>query len=67
MFERRLEEGYDVYDCHYVAWPKINHPEALPVNVSESAFNDTLVSDQFQNISPLDPVQVTSSPSSSAQ
>ena len=29
-FQRRHEEGYDVYDPIYVPWLELNHPESLP-------------------------------------
>ena len=28
LYQTRYEEGYDVYDCSYVTWLQLNHPEA---------------------------------------
>ena len=30
MFQRRLEEGYDLPDAEYMRWLRIHHPESLP-------------------------------------
>ena len=30
LFQRRYEEGYDIYDERYVAWLQQNHPESVP-------------------------------------
>ena len=29
LYEKRYEEGYDMYDSDYVQWLKVNHPEAV--------------------------------------
>ena len=29
-FQRRVEEGYDIYDPIYITWLELNHPENLP-------------------------------------
>lgn len=34
LFDRRYQEGYDIYDEEYVSWLRINHPDALPNNQS---------------------------------
>ena len=31
-YERRFEEGYDLYDPTYMAWLEVNHPEAVPAD-----------------------------------
>ena len=28
LYQTRYEEGYDVYNCSYVTWLRLNHPEA---------------------------------------
>lgn len=39
MFQKRFEEGYDLHDPSFVAWLKINHPEA-PIAINEFGSSD---------------------------
>ena len=61
LFERRLEEGYNIPDARYIAWLELHHPEAVPACTSVLS-NDVSLSDQFQGVTPLDPIQTVSTP-----
>ena len=39
LFQRRYEEGYDVYDAKYIDWLRLNHPESIPPDVATSISN----------------------------
>jgi len=49
LYERRYEEGFNLYDAKYIAWLKINHPDADLT---------TSLLDHFTDVSVLDPVPV---------
>ena len=67
LFEKRLEEGYDLFvDADYVRWLEMHHPEALPPDhyTLTSASDDIVASvvEEFNSITPetpLTPVTIT--------
>ena len=61
-FQRRFEEGFDVYhDEHYVAWLRLNHPEAAPSDCSDEPMSFL---NEFADVSPLDPIPLSNHVSS---
>ena len=39
-FSRRHDEGYDLYDEHYLAWLSLNYPEEVESDSVAQFFND---------------------------
>ena len=48
LFQKRFEEGFDVFDAEYSRWVCIKHPELT---------TDSVV-DLFQHVAPQNPVQL---------
>ena len=32
LYQKRFEEGYDIYDSEYLEWLENNHPESVPAD-----------------------------------
>ena len=62
LYQRRFEEGYDVYDSGYLKWLEKNHPEFVPadrytlVSVSEQ---QPSVSDFFSYVTPMKTIELS--------
>ena len=64
LYERRLEEGYDLHGPDYTQWLQLEHPDAVPRDYSQrvsvesvsTAIPTLSISDEFIDVLPLDPV-----------
>ena len=66
LFQRRYEEGYDMYDPMYAAWMKNIHPAEVPLQLSENPSDDNpvlSVTDFFSNVSPIENLAIPWDPS----
>ena len=66
LFERRFDEGYDIYDAEYVSWLHIHHPDADTSSFIDF-FPDTPALTPVDGNTPNDAHQLSSSPSSGYQ
>lgn len=66
-YERRHQEGYDIYDDpYYMAWLSIHHPEAVPHNDITPSGQPTSLLQEFSSVIPLAPLDPASPPSGSS-
>ena len=67
VYEKRYQEGYDIYDDqHYVAWLHIHHPEAVLCDQSTPPDRPTSLLQEFFNVAPLVPLNADSPPNDSS-
>ena len=60
LFQRRHEEGYDLYDPEYIRWLELHHPADVQHNHSNLVPKPTSTSnsliDSFRDVEPLSPL-----------
>ena len=66
LYQRRYEEGYDLFDPEYVSWLEQHHPEAVPADrytltsatdASVSKSQDRIsILEHFQSVCPCEPL-----------
>ena len=61
LFQRRFEEGYDIYDSEYLEWLERNHPVSVPADrytLVSASEQQPSISDFFSNITPMQAVDL---------
>ena len=65
LYQRRFEEGYDIYDSEYLEWLEKNHPESVPADrysLVSAAEQQPSVSEYFSHITPMQPIDQEDDP-----
>ena len=52
LFQKRFEEGYDIYDEKHLSWLRIHHPNSIPHNLAASIVSSSSAGAQCPSTAP---------------